>query len=101
MRDRICPSATEPKNAGWYACRFTLPIDDTTANDPELQWILENPNTTRIVMSEQGSLRLVTYPIRSAKVLNVAIFCHVSEAPAMKGIGTSGCHTLRCQLTLQ
>jgi len=50
------PSAKEPKNTGYYACRFTLPIDETVVNDPELRWI----------------------PIRDMKVLNVAAVCHVS-----------------------
>lgn len=61
-------------------------MDDAFYNDPALQWILENKNRVTLIC-DRGTRRIVVYPVRSCKVLNVVAFCHVSEAPYLAEIG--------------
>jgi len=88
LRKRVCEEATEPTISGFYAHRFTIPMDEEFRKDPAAQWILEE--LTRVTIAcDTGSRRIVFYPIRDAKVLNFAALCDVSVAPYLANIGTN------------
>ena len=61
-------------------------MDDAFRNDPKVQWILEDVN--RVVLAcDRGTRRMVIYPVRGCRVLNVVALCQVSEAPYLATIG--------------
>jgi hypothetical protein len=61
-------------------------MDDAFYNDPALQWILEDKSRV-VLICDRGTRRMVVYPVRGSKVLNVVALCHVSVAPYLADIG--------------
>jgi len=88
LRKRVCPTAMEPVLSGFYAHRFTIPMDEKFMDDPATKWITEDLNRV-IIPVDSSSRRLVIYPIRDSKILNYASLCNVSVAPYLASIGTS------------
>jgi hypothetical protein len=86
LRKRVYAAATEARESGLYALRFTIPMDEAFMKDTAVQWILEDMNRL-LVACEQGTRRLVIYPVREGKVLNYVAMCDVSVAPYLANIG--------------
>lgn len=77
-----------PTHSGFYALRFTLPIDSSFLADPKLAWILKDGGGCAVrVICDKGTKRLTVYPVRGGRVLNVACLTHRDEAGYLDEIG--------------